>query len=225
MRIMIIDDDPLIRQLLTYQLGGAGYHVSTASSGQDGLGRLLYEQPDLVLLDVVMPGMNGWDVCDQIRAYSSIPVIMLTAKNADMDVVAGFKSGADDYIAKPFSQRQLLARIEAVLRRSRPPAFPPGQSSYVPAPVHVAPSGAGTATVAHTHSTHAPPYALPHAPRQRGRTPPSNPSPASPRRATGTRHTDPMVALWPLFVALAIVIVALVFMLLVLLQPGLMPGG
>jgi DNA-binding response OmpR family regulator len=117
-RILVVDDDPLVRQLLTYQLGGAGYDVCTARNGHDALERLLYEQPDLMLLDVVMPGMSGWDVCNHIRTWSRIPIIMLTAKNADSDVVMGFSSGADDYMCKPFSQKQLLARIEAILRRS-----------------------------------------------------------------------------------------------------------
>jgi DNA-binding response OmpR family regulator len=116
---MIVDDDPLIRQLLSYQLGTAGYHVSTAQSGHDALERLIRDHPDIVLLDVVMPGISGWDVCHQIRTCSPVPVIMLTAKTAENDVLAGLESGADDYIAKPFSLPQLLARIEAVLRRSR----------------------------------------------------------------------------------------------------------
>ncbi len=118
-RIMVIDDEPLICQLLTYQLREAGYYVTAASTGYEGLERLLTDQPDLVLLDVVMPDMSGWDVCRQMRACSAVPIIMLTAKSADTDVVAGLDIGADDYISKPFSQAQLLARIEAVLRRTR----------------------------------------------------------------------------------------------------------
>lgn len=118
-RIMVVDDEPLIRQLLTYQLTGAGYVVSTYAHGQAALEQLLLDQPDLVLLDVMMPDMSGWEVCRQIRQFSAVPVIMLTAKSADMDVVTGLNTGADDYIAKPYSLEQLLARIEAVLRRSR----------------------------------------------------------------------------------------------------------
>ncbi len=118
-RIMVVDDEPLIRQLLTYQLSGAGYVVSTYAHGQAALEHLLLDQPDLVLLDVMMPDMSGWDVCRQIRHFSAVPIILLTAKSADMDVVTGLNSGADDYIAKPYSLEQLLARIEAVLRRSR----------------------------------------------------------------------------------------------------------
>lgn len=117
-RVLVVDDDPLIRQLLTYQLGGAGYQISTAQNGREALERLLFDKPDLVLLDVVMPDMSGWEVCQHLRTYSMVPIIMLTAKSAESDVVRGLERGADDYISKPFGLPQLLARIEAVLRRS-----------------------------------------------------------------------------------------------------------
>lgn len=118
-RIMVIDDEPLICTLLEYQLGGAGYAVTSFQRGQEALLRLAHEQPDLILLDVMMPEISGWDLCRQIRASSSVPVIMLTAKHGDDDVVVGLTSGADDYVGKPFNQAQLIARIEAVLRRSQ----------------------------------------------------------------------------------------------------------
>lgn len=105
--------------MLTYQLSGAGYTVTSYAQGQLALERLLLDQPDLVLLDVMMPDLSGWEVCHQIRQFSSVPIVMLTAKSADLDIVTGLKTGADDYIAKPYSLVQLLARIEAVLRRSR----------------------------------------------------------------------------------------------------------
>jgi CheY-like chemotaxis protein len=127
-RIMVVDDDPLIRQLLMYQLGGAGYEVCVAQNGQDALQRLLLEHPDLVLLDVVMPDMSGWHVCRAIRAWSTVPIIMLTAKSAESDIISGLESGADDYISKPFSLPQLLARVEAVLRRTRPES--PASAAY-----------------------------------------------------------------------------------------------
>lgn len=117
-RIMVVDDEILICQLLTYQLNGAGYMVSTAQSGREALQRLLIEQPDLLILDVMMQDMSGWDLCRQIRSYSSVPIILLTARGADDDVVTGLNAGADDYITKPFRLAQLLARIEAVLRRN-----------------------------------------------------------------------------------------------------------
>lgn len=118
-RIMVVDDEILICQLLTYQLSGAGYRVSAVQTGREALKQLLLEQPDLVLLDVMIGDMSGWEVCRHIRACSAVPVIMLTAKDTDGDVVTGLNAGADDYITKPFSMVQLLARIEAILRRTR----------------------------------------------------------------------------------------------------------
>ncbi|NJM07666.1 response regulator [Candidatus Gracilibacteria bacterium] len=119
-RIFVIDDEPLIGQLLAYQLSGAGYEVLTEQDGYKALSRFALVAPDLVLLDVMMPNINGWDVCRQIRSASNVPIIMLTAKQGDSDVITGLTSGADDYIGKPFSMGQLLARVEAVLRRSTP---------------------------------------------------------------------------------------------------------
>src|SRR5215207_5902273 len=119
-RIMVVDDEPAIGKLLLYQLSGFGYQVSYIQDGLSALQRLTAERPDLVLLDVMMPHMSGWEICRQIRAYSTVPVIMLTAKSADPDIVTGLQAGADDYITKPFSMAQLHARIEAVLRRAAP---------------------------------------------------------------------------------------------------------
>lgn len=116
--ILVIDDEPLICQLLAYQLGEAGYTVVTEQDGALALARLPLVRPDLILLDVMMPSVSGWDLCRQIRACSTVPVIMLTAKCDEMDVVTGLNHGADDYIAKPFRMPQLLARIEAALRRA-----------------------------------------------------------------------------------------------------------
>lgn len=118
-RIMVIDDEALIRQLLIYQLGTAGYEVCAMQNGREALAQLSIDQPDLILLDVMMPDMSGWDVCRQIRTCSTVPVIMLTSKAGEEDVVTGLKAGADDYICKPYSLNQLLARVEAVLRRAR----------------------------------------------------------------------------------------------------------
>jgi DNA-binding response OmpR family regulator len=119
-RIMIVDDEPAIGKLLIYQLSGFGYQVSYIQDGLSALQRLTAERPDLVLLDVMMPQISGWEICRQIRAYSTVPVIMLTAKSADPDIVTGLQAGADDYVTKPFSMAQLHARIEAVLRRTAP---------------------------------------------------------------------------------------------------------
>jgi DNA-binding response OmpR family regulator len=119
-RIMVVDDEPAIGKLLFYQLSGFGYQVSYIQDGLSALQRLTAERPDLVLLDVMMPQISGWEICRQIRAYSAVPVIMLTAKSADPDIVTGLQAGADDYVTKPFSMAQLHARIEAVLRRAAP---------------------------------------------------------------------------------------------------------
>jgi DNA-binding response OmpR family regulator len=119
-KIMVVDDEPAIGKLLLYQLSGFGYQVNYIQDGLSALQRLTAERPDLVLLDVMMPHISGWEICRQIRAYSTVPVIMLTAKSGDPDIVTGLEAGADDYITKPFSMTQLHARIEAVLRRAAP---------------------------------------------------------------------------------------------------------
>jgi DNA-binding response OmpR family regulator len=124
--ILIIDDDPHLPTLMRLNLMKAGYAVVTASNGMDGL-RLLQEyQPDLVLLDVVMPDMDGWETCRRIRAISTVPVIFLTGKQAERDKVKGLDLGADDYISKPFRQAELRARVNAILRRAHMPPPPKG---------------------------------------------------------------------------------------------------
>ena len=123
-KILIVDDEPAIGTLLTYQLRGNDYAVQYVSDGLSALERIERERPDLVLLDVMMPTISGWEVCRQIRAYSNVPVIMLTAKSSDADIVTGLTAGADDYISKPFTMPQLQARIEAVLRRARTESRP-----------------------------------------------------------------------------------------------------
>lgn len=118
--VLVVDDDPAIGQLLLYYLREAGYRPAYVS---DGLQALLYTarlKPALVLLDVMLPGLSGWEVCRELRRASEVPIILLTAKNADSDVVNGLGAGANDYITKPFSGAQLLARIERVLRSSAP---------------------------------------------------------------------------------------------------------
>ena len=119
--ILIIDDDPHLPTLMRVNLLDAGYTVVTAFDGAEGL-RLFHEyQPDLVLLDVMMPDMDGWETCQRIRAISTVPIIFLTAKGAELDRVKGLNLGADDYIAKPFHQGELRARVNAVLRRAHMP--------------------------------------------------------------------------------------------------------
>ena len=116
--VLIVEDDPNIRELLQMYLEKDGYAVTLASDGGQGLDKFRTIKPDLVLLDVMMPVMDGWAVCKAIRQEGNTPVIMLTAKGETDDKVSGLKAGADDYITKPFEMKELLARIEAVLRRS-----------------------------------------------------------------------------------------------------------
>ena len=116
--VLVVEDDRNIAELLQMYLEKEGYAVATAHDGGQGLAKFRSIKPDLVLLDVMMPVMDGWGVCKAIRAESQTPVIMLTAKGETDDKVAGLKTGADDYITKPFEMKEVLARIEAVLRRS-----------------------------------------------------------------------------------------------------------
>ena len=116
--VLVVEDDRNIAELLQMYLEKEGYAVTVAGDGGLGLDKFRAIKPDLVLLDVMMPVMDGWAVCKAIRAEGNTPVIMLTAKSETDNKVAGLKSGADDYITKPFEMREVLARIEAVLRRS-----------------------------------------------------------------------------------------------------------
>ena len=116
--VLVVEDDRNIAELLQMYLEKEGYAVTIAGDGGLGLEKFRAIKPDLVLLDLMMPVMDGWAVCKAIRAEGNTPVIMLTAKSETDDKIAGLKSGADDYITKPFEMREVLARIEAVLRRS-----------------------------------------------------------------------------------------------------------
>ena len=116
--VLIVEDDRNIAELLQMYLEKEGYAVTVAHDGGQGLEKFRTIQPDLVLLDVMMPVMDGWAVCRAIRSESQVPVIMLTAKGETEDKITGLRYGADDYITKPFEMREVLARIEAVLRRS-----------------------------------------------------------------------------------------------------------
>ena len=114
--ILIIDDDETLLELLADHIQSAGYHTLTANNGQQGLQLALDDEPDLVVLDVMMPSMDGWEVLIRLRENSSVPIILLTAKGDEIDKLHGFRKGADDYITKPFAIDELLARIRAVLR-------------------------------------------------------------------------------------------------------------
>jgi len=116
-RILLVEDDPSIREITALGLRGAGFEVTTAVDGVEGLAKARAEQPDLVLLDVMLPRMDGLEVCREIRRDSTVPVVMLTARGDTIDVVVGLESGADDYVTKPFEMAVLIARVRAALRR------------------------------------------------------------------------------------------------------------
>ena len=116
--ILIIEDEQQINDILAIQLGKEGYRTISAFDGVQGLEMALSENPDLILLDVMLPGMDGWEVCKKVREQSGVPIIMLTAREDEVDKILGLELGADDYITKPYSARELTARIKANLRRS-----------------------------------------------------------------------------------------------------------
>ena len=125
MSILIVEDDADLLDILCFTLRREGHEVIAARDGAIGLQLWRQKDPRLVLLDVDLPKVNGWEVCRQIRAESNTPILMLTAARSDADIVRGLDSGADDYITKPFNPRELLARIRAVLRRAKEPADQP----------------------------------------------------------------------------------------------------
>jgi DNA-binding response OmpR family regulator len=124
--VLVIDDEADIRGLLRELLERAGYEVAEGANGRDGLRALYATSPDLVLLDVSMPELDGWQTLERIRDVSDVPVLMLTARAAELEKVRGLKAGADDYVTKPFGRQELLARVEAHLRRVGERAEQPG---------------------------------------------------------------------------------------------------
>jgi len=125
-RILLVEDDPDVRALVRLLLEDEGYAVVEAGSGTTALEQFKRDEIHLVLLDIRLPGLNGFEVCRQLRRTSGVPIIMLTAQDNSHDVVAGLEVGADDYITKPFNDRELVARIRAQLRRSQGTLDPPG---------------------------------------------------------------------------------------------------
>lgn len=117
--VLLIDDDETLLSLLDEHIQMVGYTSLTANNGQAGLDVASNKHPDIIVLDVMMPGMDGWQVCEQLRNTTSIPIIMLTAKGDEVDKLRGFHLGVDDYVTKPFSFAELVARIKAILARSR----------------------------------------------------------------------------------------------------------
>ncbi len=116
-RILVVDDEPHIVELVRYNLTQEGYDVITAGDGEAALARARADHPDLIVLDIMLPGVDGLTVCGQIRRETGVPIIMLTAKSGELERVVGLELGADDYVTKPFSPRELIARVRAVLRR------------------------------------------------------------------------------------------------------------
>ena len=129
-RILLVDDDPNILRLVELYLTKEGFAVETASDGNTAVSMFKANPPHLVLLDVLLPGIDGWQVCREIRKVSNIPVIMLTAKDETFDKVLGLELGADDHIVKPFEPKELIARVKAVIRRSSAAEAPSKEISY-----------------------------------------------------------------------------------------------
>jgi len=119
-RVLVVDDDPALAEVVARYLRRDGYEVDYAADGATGLERALATLPDLVVLDLMMPGMDGFEVCRRLRRTTAIPVVMLTARGEETDRITGLDLGADDYVTKPFSPGELAARVRAVLRRLRP---------------------------------------------------------------------------------------------------------
>ena len=116
--ILIVDDDQDLARIVQLSLEREGYQTVIATSGLEGLQEAYRLQPDLVILDIMMPGMDGWEVCRRLKEMSNVPILMLTAKGTEVDIVKGLQLGADDYLTKPFSVAELIARIQALLRRT-----------------------------------------------------------------------------------------------------------
>ncbi len=130
MRILLVDDDPNIRQLVVLYLEKEGYEVDVADRGDKALELFRKNPPGLMLLDIMLPGMDGWEVCREVRRTSNIPIIMLTAKGETFDKVLGLELGADDYIVKPFEPKEMVARIKAVARRYQTGDTPAKEISF-----------------------------------------------------------------------------------------------
>ena len=118
-RVLVVDDEPVLVDTIRYNLRREGYEVQVANDGNEALKLAQAASPDLVVLDLMLPGIDGLEVCRQLRRESTVPILMLTAKDDEVDKIVGLEVGADDYMTKPFSMRELLARVRAMLRRSR----------------------------------------------------------------------------------------------------------
>jgi two-component system KDP operon response regulator KdpE len=130
-RLLIVDDDQRLVRLVHEVLGASGYAVLSCASGEKAVKTIAIEQPDLVLLDIMLKDLDGYQVCRRVREFSEVPIIILTAKTTERDLLTGFDAGADDYITKPFSSKELLARVRAVLMRSTRTDLSPTNSRIV----------------------------------------------------------------------------------------------
>ncbi len=144
-RLLLVDDDRALATVLRAALEEEGFQIITAHDGREGLRRFTSEQPDLVVLDVLMPEMDGLEVCRRIRAASQVPILLLTSRAEEVDKVSGLDSGADDYVTKPFSTRELCARLRALARRNAKPPEPAtpnavGTSAFTAGPLTIDPA-------------------------------------------------------------------------------------
>lgn len=127
-KILIVEDEENLRETISYRFSAEGYAVATAADGQQALDMVQSFKPDLVLLDVMLPGIDGFEVCRIVRKTSTVPILMLTAKDEEIDKVVGLEVGADDYVTKPFSTRELVARVKALLRRAETASTEPARN-------------------------------------------------------------------------------------------------
>ncbi|MEV5685842.1 response regulator transcription factor [Streptomyces sp. NPDC052164] len=129
--VLVVDDDPTVAEVVTQYLTGAGYDVARAADGPAALEQYALRRPDLAVLDLMLPGMDGLEVCRRMRAHAPVPVIMLTARGDEDDRILGLETGADDYVTKPFSPRELVLRVGSVLRRAETDATPSRRSAVL----------------------------------------------------------------------------------------------
>lgn len=135
--ILVVEDEPHVVRLVKANLESSGYSVLTAMDGEEAVTAAQRERPDLVILDIMLPSLDGYGVCRRIREFSAVPVIMLTARSAEVDLVHGFEVGADDYLTKPFSVNELLMRVQAVLRRTKWPEVVMTREPFRAGPIEI----------------------------------------------------------------------------------------
>ncbi len=137
-RVLVVDDEPKLVRLVREVLSNTGYDVLSAGSGETAIEMVALERPDIVLLDIVLSGtIDGFEVARRVREFSDIPILMLTARAREADVLKGFEAGADDYLTKPFSSKELLARVRALLKRARRGGGPPEETEIDCGPLHI----------------------------------------------------------------------------------------